>query len=119
MKNLWVDTGIYITWGAKIKDCKNSKVYDTKYNEKVKLLNKLSKTYGTNLLQKLIQRIKYQTLKDLRLCNYNTFKISKTPKNALLRKPKNAPLYIWCIPYPYNIQRNKTPSKILELKYLN
>ncbi|MCH3881180.1 hypothetical protein [Tenacibaculum aquimarinum] len=92
-------------WKKLIKNCKNSKEYNTKYNEKVKLLNSLSKRYGTNLLQNIIQETEKQSLKDLGVCNFSTFKISKTLKNALFVKPKNAPLYIWCTPYPYKVER--------------
>lgn len=67
---------------------------NTKYNDKVALLNMLSKKYGSNILQKLIEYTKNQTLKALGLCSFNEYKIMKIPKNAQLIKPKNAQLYI-------------------------
>ena len=83
-------------WKKIIKECRNKEVYNTKYNDKVALLNMLSKKYGSNILQKLIEYTKNQTLKALGLCSFNEYKIMKIPKNAQLIKPKNAQLYIGC-----------------------
>ncbi len=89
-------TSIY--WRKLIKDCKTSKEYHTKYNDKVRLLNNLSEKYGTNLLHNIAQQVKKQSLKDLGLCNFSTLEITKKPKNAPSQKPKNARLYIGCNP---------------------
>ena len=88
-------------WQKLIRDCRKGEEYETKYNDKVALLNNLSEKYGTNLLQVLMQQSKKQSLKALNVCSFSVFKIIKTPKNALLNKPKNAQLYIECIPYPF------------------
>jgi len=83
-------------WKKIIKECKNKDTYNTKYNEKIVLLNMLSKKYGSNILQKLIKYTENQSLKALGLCSFNEYKIMKLPKNAQLVKPKNAQLYIGC-----------------------
>lgn len=94
-----------IYWRKLINDCKNNIVYDTKYNEKVELLNSLSFRYGSNILKKIKQHIEDQSLICLGLCNFNLYKITKTPKNAPYKKLKNAQLYIRCIPCTYKVYK--------------
>lgn len=84
-------------WRKLIKDCKNKTVYNTKYNEEVALLNYLSKKYGSNILEKLIQHTKKQWIESLGICNYSTLQLLKKPKNARVYKSKNALLYNTCI----------------------
>lgn len=87
-----------VFWRKLIKRCKNKEEYDTKYNEKVNQLNNLSKKYGSNILQHLVQHSKKQSLRALGLCYFSEFKILKSPKNAPLIKLKNAQSYIGCNP---------------------
>lgn len=54
-----------IFWKKLIKNCKIGVEYDTKYNEKVSQLNSLSKKYGSNILQELLQQTKIQSLRQL------------------------------------------------------
>jgi hypothetical protein len=90
-------------WRKLINSCRKSEEYETKYNDKVALLNFLSKKYGTNMLHKIIQHAQKQSLEAIGLYGFKEFEIVKKPKNARLIKPKNAQLYIGCIPYPYII----------------
>jgi hypothetical protein len=94
-------------WRKLIKDCSKRNVYLTKYNDEIALLNKLSKMYGTNMLQKVKQYVEKQSIIELGLCNFNAFDIVKLPKNARLIKPKNARLYIGCIPSKNIISYNR------------
>ncbi|MFL0088547.1 hypothetical protein [Tenacibaculum maritimum] len=56
-----------IFWKKLIRNCKNGKEYNTKYNEEVGKLNSMSKKYGSNILQILLQQTKNQSLKGLNL----------------------------------------------------
>jgi len=85
-------------WRKLIKDCKEGKEYYTKYNDEVKLLNELSNKHGTNLLSNLVQQSEKQYFKNLDLCSFLTYKRIKKPKNARVRKTKNASLYKTCMP---------------------
>lgn len=84
-------------WIKLIKKCKNREVYNTKYNEEIDLLNYLSKKYGSNILEILIQQTKIQWIKSLGVCQFTTLKLIKKPKYARLIKPKYALLYNTCI----------------------
>lgn len=57
-------------WENLIKDCSTNKQYETKYNEKVAHLNKLSKRYGSNLKEILIEYIVSQEIKSLELVSF-------------------------------------------------
>lgn len=85
-------------WRKLINNCKKGEEYDTKYNDKVNLLNFLSKEYGQNMLACFVQIIENQSLKALGVCGFSKFIISRKPKYAQYKKPKNAQLYIECIP---------------------
>ena len=91
-------------WLKLIEDCKNNKVYNTKYNDTVNLLNFLSNKYGSKLLSKLVQETENQWIKSLGLCTPTPLSITRKPKDAPVRKPKNAPLYNTCM--KFNLSHN-------------
>lgn len=85
-------------WRTIIKNCSKRKFHKTKYNEETKLLNSLSKKYGQNILNKLIQQAEKQCRLNLGYCSVNAFYIQKTPNYAQVQKPNYAQLYNTCIP---------------------
>lgn len=99
-------------WRKLINKCDKGEEYYTKYNDKVELLNFLSKTYGGNILNKLLQQTQKQLLKALGLCFFCSLEVTKKPKNAQYIKPKNARLCIECIGFLNNIIKSKEKTII-------
>ncbi len=96
-KNFLDKYRIALNWKILIEEIKSGKGYETKYNDKVKLLNRASKLYGSNMLSNLLNlaNLKWDELLIIP-CVPSKFEIKK-PKHAQKTKPKHAP-YIMCIP---------------------
>ena len=97
-------------WRSLVRKSRAGNDYETKYNDDLKTLNKLSKIYGNNLLNELLQLSKNKWIDLLGVCkNQSAFLINR-PKDAQLYKPKEAP-FIECTPFQFKVNRENIKRK--------